>query len=346
MHGTRPLLAGGTRRRMEYTVQMDAPRRGKLYSIWRNEWTCSTAISPAGKSRCTRPVVGTGRPGDGPEVRMPLALASASRCTHLRRIPTWQFASSGYRDAIPVVQASITTRFGGGDGVRGGPGRTLRPGRALCEQITFNTAACTPRPLGCMLANPEGRRRVPCSSWEWGELHSRQWAARACISASFFGPPGCHDPSRSSIVDAFVNGPAFVHGSLPASRHRASPGSTAPPNQTSLIPGHTKTHSGPPHLHCSSHARVTHSNADETAAPPTITMRQPPTTPIAIIGMGCRFPGQADTPEKLWEVCAAARNTWSGWPKERLNEQAFAHPQPEHLGSVSRTRTFRPSPSS
>ena len=79
-----------------------------------------------------------------------------------------------------------------------------------------------------------------------------------------------------------------------------------------------------------------------------MTMRQPQTTPIAIIGMGCRFPGQADSPEKLWEVCAAARNTWSGWPKERLNEQAFPHPQPEHLGSVSsvaKNRTFRPSPS-
>lgn len=77
-------------------------------------------------------------------------------------------------------------------------------------------------------------------------------------------------------------------------------------------------------------------------------MRQPQTTPIAIIGMGCRFPGQADTPEKLWEVCAAARNTWSGWPKERLNEQAYTHPQPEHLGSVSSvagSRTFRSSAS-
>ncbi|ETS73046.1 hypothetical protein PFICI_15221 [Pestalotiopsis fici W106-1] len=62
-------------------------------------------------------------------------------------------------------------------------------------------------------------------------------------------------------------------------------------------------------------------------------MEQPKTIPIAITGLACRFPGGADTPEKLWEVCAAARNTWSAWPQDRLNEKAFSHPQAEHLGT-------------
>lgn len=62
---------------------------------------------------------------------------------------------------------------------------------------------------------------------------------------------------------------------------------------------------------------------------------QAKTMPIAITGMACRFPGQADTPEALWEVIASARNTWSEWPKDRLNEKAFSHPQAEHLGTVS-----------
>ncbi|KAM0815914.1 hypothetical protein AB5N19_01715 [Seiridium cardinale] len=62
-------------------------------------------------------------------------------------------------------------------------------------------------------------------------------------------------------------------------------------------------------------------------------MEQAKTTPIAITGMACRFPGQADTPERLWDICAAAQNTWSEWPKDRLNESAFSHPQPEHLGT-------------
>ncbi|KAH6645189.1 hypothetical protein BKA67DRAFT_665025 [Truncatella angustata] len=62
-------------------------------------------------------------------------------------------------------------------------------------------------------------------------------------------------------------------------------------------------------------------------------MEQAKSMPIAITGMACRFPGQADTPERLWNVCAAARNTWSEWPKDRLNEEAFLHTQPEHLGT-------------
>ncbi|KAI1846288.1 hypothetical protein JX266_007493 [Neoarthrinium moseri] len=62
-------------------------------------------------------------------------------------------------------------------------------------------------------------------------------------------------------------------------------------------------------------------------------MKGTKSTPIAIIGMACRFPGQVDTPEKLWDVCASARNTWSEWPKPRLNERVFHHPQAEHLGT-------------
>lgn len=62
---------------------------------------------------------------------------------------------------------------------------------------------------------------------------------------------------------------------------------------------------------------------------------QPKTSPIAIIGMACRFPDDANTPNKLWETVAAARNAWSEWPASRINESSFYHPQPEHLGTVS-----------
>ncbi|KAM0259446.1 hypothetical protein ACHAQJ_003341 [Trichoderma viride] len=58
------------------------------------------------------------------------------------------------------------------------------------------------------------------------------------------------------------------------------------------------------------------------------------TTPIAIIGMACRFPGDANTPDRLWELCAAAQNTWSKMPKNRINGDAFYHPRPENLGTI------------
>ncbi|KAF3928690.1 hypothetical protein AA313_de0201592 [Arthrobotrys entomopaga] len=60
----------------------------------------------------------------------------------------------------------------------------------------------------------------------------------------------------------------------------------------------------------------------------------PKTMPIAIVGMACRFPGGANSPEKFWEICEAARNTWSDWPEHRLNERAFHHPRNETLGTI------------
>ncbi|HEY8978061.1 MAG TPA: type I polyketide synthase, partial [Streptomyces sp.] len=41
------------------------------------------------------------------------------------------------------------------------------------------------------------------------------------------------------------------------------------------------------------------------------------TEPIAVIGMGCRFPGGATTPESLWELVAEGRDTVSAFPRDR-----------------------------
>ncbi|RYP61834.1 hypothetical protein DL770_009703 [Monosporascus sp. CRB-9-2] len=56
--------------------------------------------------------------------------------------------------------------------------------------------------------------------------------------------------------------------------------------------------------------------------------------PIAIIGMGCRFPGGANSPEALWKLLAEGRSAWREFPKERFNWDAFYHPHPE-VGGVS-----------
>ncbi|OHW96135.1 polyketide synthase protein [Colletotrichum incanum] len=51
--------------------------------------------------------------------------------------------------------------------------------------------------------------------------------------------------------------------------------------------------------------------------------------PLAIVGIGCRLPGGATSPEKLWDLLANGRSAWSKVPVERFNEEAFLHPDPD-----------------
>lgn len=59
------------------------------------------------------------------------------------------------------------------------------------------------------------------------------------------------------------------------------------------------------------------------------------TEPIAVIGIGCRFPGGANSPEKLWEVLSEGRDTWSSVPEERFNWKSFHHPDGEAPGALN-----------
>ncbi len=58
-------------------------------------------------------------------------------------------------------------------------------------------------------------------------------------------------------------------------------------------------------------------------------------TPIAIVGMSCRFAGDVDSPEKLWNLVAEGRSAWSEIPKDRFNIDGFYHPNFEKLNGVS-----------
>ncbi|RHZ48345.1 hypothetical protein CDV55_100373 [Aspergillus turcosus] len=58
------------------------------------------------------------------------------------------------------------------------------------------------------------------------------------------------------------------------------------------------------------------------------------TTPIAIIGMGCRFSGNAASPEKLWDMLTKGENGWSQIPKSRFWVEGLYHPNSERVGTT------------
>lgn len=56
--------------------------------------------------------------------------------------------------------------------------------------------------------------------------------------------------------------------------------------------------------------------------------------PIAIIGLSCRFPGEASSPEGLWNMMSNARSGRSKIPADRFNADAWYHPNHDRRGAV------------
>ena len=67
------------------------------------------------------------------------------------------------------------------------------------------------------------------------------------------------------------------------------------------------------------------------------------TEPIAIIGLSCRFAGDASSPEHLWDMMSEKRSAWSEVPKSRYGQKGQYHPENGMLSTVcSRNNIFLP----
>ncbi|WP_346168387.1 type I polyketide synthase [Streptomyces javensis] len=74
---------------------------------------------------------------------------------------------------------------------------------------------------------------------------------------------------------------------------------------------------------------------DRTRATPSVRGATTDDEPIAIVGMGCRFPGGVRTPEELWQLLISGGDAISGLPDDRgWDLEGLYHPDPDHRGTA------------
>ena len=61
---------------------------------------------------------------------------------------------------------------------------------------------------------------------------------------------------------------------------------------------------------------------------------------IAIIGFSLRFPQDAVSAESFWNMLVEGRSAATEVPETRFNIDAFYHPDPDRMGSVSAYMPF------
>lgn len=57
--------------------------------------------------------------------------------------------------------------------------------------------------------------------------------------------------------------------------------------------------------------------------------------PIAVIGLGVKLPQDASSQESFWQMLLDGRSAMTEVPKNRMNIDAYYHPDKRHVGTVS-----------
>ena len=57
--------------------------------------------------------------------------------------------------------------------------------------------------------------------------------------------------------------------------------------------------------------------------------------PIAVVGTGCRFPGEARSPQAFFEMLSKGRAAWSEVPKDRYSINQYYHPSNNRAGTTN-----------
>lgn len=63
-------------------------------------------------------------------------------------------------------------------------------------------------------------------------------------------------------------------------------------------------------------------------------IEQASTEPIAVIGIGCRFPGGVNDPDSYWQLLKTGKDPITLVPSERWDVDAFYDPDPNAVGKT------------
>ncbi|TPX16490.1 uncharacterized protein E0L32_003784 [Thyridium curvatum] len=72
--------------------------------------------------------------------------------------------------------------------------------------------------------------------------------------------------------------------------------------------------------------------SSQTAETPEAPQKKSKYSPVAIVGMACRLPGNVSDPEQFYELICRVRSGWCSMPEERFSKDGYHHPNPDKLG--------------